>query len=215
MQTEPLRILVTQARKAIDDCADPAAALKDLDDMIARGGVEVWAAGVTSLPRTGKGTGSRQPSGRVQPATWAVMRIGAADRTLWAKGTFSQASTATSPGIELSGIRLERAPVANLLREYGQDIDAPQQLAAPAIASTERDASDLPGGKVQWKKWERIWVAIVTLALEEKLNLSDIPTKAALMDAVREKTADDIFSDTTLKPFISKVFKKFIAPHAS
>jgi len=213
---EPARILITKADKLLASCADRKAALADLDALVARGAIQAWVTGVTSLHRKTDGS-SQQPSGRVQPATWATIRNSAHDAEMWTKGAVKIEPTLTSTGVSLSGIRLERDPFMRLIDEHAPlertaPPVEPATVPAPSIAGPSED--EAPGGKTQWRKWDKVWGAIVTLAIEEKLNQADMPSKTALMEAVRDKLKTEGFSDTTLKPFICRVYKRFVEPNA-
>ena len=203
----PTWIPVTQAWKLVSSSSDRVALLHDLDDVIARGGIRVWATGITSLHRDGGS--SRQPSGPVQPAIWAKLRETEHDAALWATGVATINPSDKETGVVLRGVRLERAPFLRLIGDY-LSVAPAAHVANPD--STEGTDKRAPGGQRDWKNWERVWVAVLDIALEERLNRIEFPSVAKFIEAIRENAGDDIFSDKTIKPYISRVYKRFVQP---
>lgn len=200
-------IPVTEAGNLLSLASDREQVLRDLDDVIARGGIRVWATGITSLHRDGGS--SRQPSGPVQPTIWAKLRETEHDAALWATGIATINASDKETGVVLRGVRLERAPFLRLIGEY------PSVAPAAHVANpdpTEKAEKRAPGGQRDWKNWERVWVAVLDIALEERLNRIEFPSVAKFIEAIREKAKDDIFSDKTIKPYISRVYKRFVQP---
>lgn len=202
----PTWLPVTEANKLLAACNDRAAALRDLDDLIARGEIRLRATGITSLHRNEAGS-NRQPSGPVQAATWAAIRKTDHEPAMWATGVVTLPATPTHTGLVLSGVRLACKPFLRLVEEYAV-AGAPAPPPVPADAS--QSGRRAPGGQVRWRDWDQVWIEIVNLALDDRLNRAEFPSITKLREAIEEKVPLGLFSERKLKEFLSPVYKMFV-----
>jgi hypothetical protein len=110
--------------------------------------------------------------------------------------------------VEIQGLQFDRAELEKVAGERAGELSLPETMNV-AVSTKGARPTDRRGSPGKPEAWTALWLAVIQLERDGRLNLSGFSTQKALRDELLSMIGEGL-SETSIKPTVRSIWNRFV-----